>query len=237
MPTLALTPEGGDFGPADDGRDPASVPATNGTLQAGDGLAHAGDGRPLVESLDLPVLLVNRLFQPVQITTARRGFLLLYGGSALAIDEAGDLHDFQSWKRLPVRDADDGLPIVGGALRVPRVLHLRRYDRARRPTVRLTRRNLMLRDGHQCQYCLRRPSLRDLNIDHVVPRSRGGEDTWENLVTACRACNLRKGRRTPEEAAMRLVRPPSKPRWSTSAQLLLGSPHPFKEWDPFLKAG
>jgi 5-methylcytosine-specific restriction endonuclease McrA len=173
----------------------------------------------------------------VQITPARRAVLLLFGGAALAIDEAGDLHDFSAWRGLPVRDHDDGIPIVGGALRVPRVLHLRRYDRMRRPTVRLTRKNVMLRDGHQCQYCARRPSVRDLNIDHVLPRSRGGEDSWENLVTACRGCNLRKGWRTPDEASMRLIRAPLPPRWSATMQILIGTPHAFDEWSPFLKTG
>jgi len=95
----------------------------------------------------------------------------------------------------------------------------------------------MMRDGHQCQYCTRRPPVRDLNIDHVIPRSRGGQDSWENLVTACRACNLRKGWRTPDEASMRLIRVPVAPRWSTTMQILMGAPKPFKEWDPFLKAG
>jgi 5-methylcytosine-specific restriction endonuclease McrA len=187
--------------------------------------------------LELPVLVVNRFFQPVSVTTAKRAFLLLFGGSALAIDEAGDLHDFTAWRTLPVRDKDDELPVVGGALRVPRVLHLRRYERLRRPTIRLTRKNLMLRDAHQCQYCGRNPSVRELNIDHVVPRSRGGEDSWENLVTACRVCNLRKGWRTPDEASMRLLRKPIAPRWSTTTQILLGASNPFEEWEPFLKAG
>lgn len=187
------------------------------------------------DPLDLPVLVVNRYFQPVQITTARRAFLLLFGGAALAIDEAGELHEFGTWRTLPVRAGDDGLPIVGGSLRVPRVLHLRRYDRLRRPTIRLTRRNLMLRDGHQCQYCARRPKVSDLNIDHVVPRSRGGQDSWENLVTACRPCNLRKGWKTPDEASMRLIRQPVAPRWSMSVQILMGLPSTFEEWQPFLK--
>jgi 5-methylcytosine-specific restriction endonuclease McrA len=189
------------------------------------------------EPLELPVLVVNRFFQPVSVTTAKRAFLLLFGGAALAIDEAGDLHDFTAWRTLPVRDKDDELPVVGGALRVPRVLHLRRYERIRRPTIRLTRKNLMLRDAHQCQYCGRNPSVRELNIDHVVPRSRGGEDSWENLVTACRVCNLRKGWRTPDEASMRLLRKPVTPRWSTTTQILLGASNPFEEWGPFLKAG
>lgn len=187
--------------------------------------------------LSLPVLLLNRFFSPVSLTTARRAMVLLYGGSARAMDEEGETHDFGGWQQLPVRDVDDRLPIVGGELRIPRVLHLLRYERSPRVAVRLTRRNLMLRDGHQCQYCGRRPPVRDLNVDHVLPRSRGGADCWENLVISCRGCNLKKGRRTPEEAGMKLLRTPTKPRWSTTAHILLSMREPFSEWQPFLKAG
>lgn len=190
----------------------------------------------MTDVLSRPVLVLNRVFQPVQLTTAKRAFVLLYGGAAAALDESGEEYDFELWRSLPVREEDDAVPVVGGALRVPRVLHLYRYDRTPRVTVRLTRRNLMFRDAHQCQYCGKRPPVRDLNIDHVMPRSRGGDDTWENLVTACRVCNLRKGWRTPEEANMRLQRRPFRPKWSMTAQILLGSATKYREWDPFLKA-
>jgi 5-methylcytosine-specific restriction endonuclease McrA len=190
----------------------------------------------MTDVLSLPVLVLNRHFQPVQVTTAKRAFVLLYGGAASALDEEGEAYDFDLWRVLPVRDHDDGIPIVGGELRVPRVLHLHRYDRTPRVTVRLTRRNLMFRDQHQCQYCGKRPPLRELNIDHVLPRSRGGDDSWENLVTACRVCNLRKGWKTPEEANMALARRPFRPKWSMTAQILLGSGWKFKEWESFLKA-
>jgi 5-methylcytosine-specific restriction endonuclease McrA len=191
---------------------------------------------PMTDVLSLPVLVLNRHLAPVQVTTARRAVVLLYGGVALALDEGGESYDFEFWRHLPVRNGDDGLPIVGGALRVPRVVHLLRYERTPRVTVRLTRRNLMFRDAHQCQYCGRRPPLRELNIDHVVPRSRGGDDSWENLVTACRTCNLRKGWKTPEEADMHLERRPFRPKWTMTAQILLGSGWRFKEWEPFLRA-
>ncbi len=190
----------------------------------------------MTDVLSLPVLVLNRVFQPVQVTTAKRAFVLLYGGAANALDEVGEAYDFDLWRSLPVRDGDDVVSIVGGGLRVPRVLHLHRYDRTPRVTVRLTRRNLMFRDSHQCQYCGKRPPLRELNIDHVLPRSRGGDDSWENLVTACRICNLRKGWKTPEEANMNLARRPFRPKWSMTAQILLGSGWKFKEWEPFLKA-
>ena len=186
--------------------------------------------------LAIPVLVLNRNFEAVQLTTARRAFVLLYGGAAQALDEDGETYDFDVWRTLPLREHDDVIPVVGGGLRVPRVVHLQRYDRTPRLTVRLTRRNLMFRDAHQCQYCGKRPPLRELNIDHVLPRSRGGPDSWENLVTACRVCNLRKGWKTPDEANMRLARRPFRPKWTTTAQILLGASSRFKEWDPFLKA-
>jgi 5-methylcytosine-specific restriction endonuclease McrA len=190
----------------------------------------------MIDVLSNPVLVLNRVFQPVQLTTVKRAFVLLYGGAAHAVDEDGEEYDFDLWRTLPVRHTDDALPIVGGSLRVPRVVHLHRYDRTPKATIRLTRRNLMLRDSHQCQYCGQQPPLRDLNIDHVLPRSRGGIDSWENLVTACRFCNLRKGRRTPEEANMRLARRPFRPKWSMTAQLLLATATKYREWEPFLKA-
>jgi 5-methylcytosine-specific restriction endonuclease McrA len=95
----------------------------------------------------------------------------------------------------------------------------------------------MIRDQYQCQYCGKRPNQRDLNLDHVVPRSRGGQDSWENLVVSCRGCNLKKGRRTPLEAGMMLLRTPHVPKWSTATQILLVTREPYRQWEPFLKAG
>ena len=187
--------------------------------------------------LSVAVLLLNRFFAPIGLITARRGMVLLYCDHARALDEEGESHGFGTWRDIPLRDHDDVIPIVDGHLRVPRVMHLLRYDRNPRVVVRLTRRNLMLRDQHQCQYCARRPGVRDLNIDHIVPRSRGGKDSWENLVVSCRQCNLKKGRRTPDEAGMNLLQQPKKPRWSTTAQILLSTREPHPEWSPFLKAG
>jgi 5-methylcytosine-specific restriction endonuclease McrA len=190
------------------------------------------------DPLRLPVLVLNRVYQPVRITNVRRAMGLLFTDTARALDADGELFEFEHWLMLPVREnCDDGLTIVGGCLRVPRIVHLRRYARVRRSTVRLTRRNLMLRDAFTCQYCGHRRSVRDLDIDHVQPRSRKGEDSWTNLVTACQPCNRRKGRRTPNEANMPLMSRPRPPRWSTAVQLLAGTRRRYKEWEPFLQAG
>jgi 5-methylcytosine-specific restriction endonuclease McrA len=189
----------------------------------------------MADVLSQPVLVLNRHFAPVQVTAAKRAFVLLYAGTAVALDEHGEAHDFLRWRTLPVRPHDDVVPVVGGVLRVPRIVHLSTYDRAPRVTVRLTRQNLMLRDAHQCQYCGQKLPTRELNVDHVIPRSRGGPDSWENLVVSCRLCNLRKGSKTPDEANMRLARRPTRPKWTIAAQIL-GRGGRFAEWEPFLKA-
>jgi 5-methylcytosine-specific restriction endonuclease McrA len=187
--------------------------------------------------LTSPVLVLNRNFCAVQVTIAKRALVLLYSGHGRAMDERGELFDFDQWRALPVRPVvDDAVPIIGGALRVPRVLHLATYDRLPRAAVRLTRQNLMIRDAHQCQYCHRKLPPRDLNVDHVIPRSRGGPDSWENLVVSCRPCNLRKGSKTPDEANMHLARRPHRPRWTIAAQILCRGQR-YAEWEPYLEAG
>jgi hypothetical protein len=189
----------------------------------------------VTDILGFPVLVLNRNFDPIEVTSVRRALVLMYCGGAQAFDE-GELYDFELWRELTPRDEVEVIPIIGGALRVPRVLHLARYERRPRLGVRLNRRNLMFRDGFECQYCQGRPGLAHLNMDHVFPRSRGGPTSWENLVTSCRTCNLRKGGRTPDEANMRLARKPVRPRWSVATQITLRHPSPFREWVPFLKA-
>ena len=202
--------------------------------------ARAPPSRPRRRSdpLGLPVLVVNRFFQPVQITSARRAFLLLFGGAALAIDEARrDARLRRLALAAGARRTTTGCPWWAARCACRASCTSAATSGCAGRSSGSTRKNVMLRDAHQCQYCGRRPPVRDLNIDHVLPRSRGGADSWENLVTACRLCNLRKGWKTPEEAMMRLLRVPAPPRWSSTMQILLGTPSPFEEWAPFLKAG
>lgn len=188
------------------------------------------------EVLDLPVLLLNRYYVPIRVVTVRRALVLLYSGHAQALESTGELYDFARWARLPPGVDDDTIQLVNGVLRAPRVLHLSNYDRVPQLAIRLTRQNLMLRDQYQCQYCGKRPGPSELNLDHVIPRSRGGIDSWENLVVSCRPCNVKKGKLTPREAGMLLRRPPVTPRLSHAALLLRGMAPPFSEWEPFLEA-
>lgn len=179
------------------------------------------------------MLVINRNMQAVHITSARRALVLMWTEVARAVDASWQTHDFGSWSALPIRDGDLPLGTSRGTIRVPRVIQLTTYDRMPRATVRLTRRNVFLRDGHTCQYCARRGTARELNLDHVMPRSRGGPMTWENVVCSCRVCNLRKGGRTPVEASMHLIRKPVRPRWSPVLTQAFSPTRP-REWDPFL---
>ena len=186
--------------------------------------------------LAAPVLVLNRVYQPVRITTARQAFEMLFMGRARALDESSEPHDFAGWAGLALGPADDSIGTTLGPLRVPRILLLSHYARVPRTIVRLSRRNVFHRDGHTCQYCLRTLPVRELNVDHVIPRSRGGPSTWENLVTSCRPCNFRKGGRLPQECGMVPHRPPRPPRWSTAVQLFC-TRRRFAEWEPFLASG
>lgn len=184
--------------------------------------------------LQAPVLVLNRNFQPVRVTRARNAFVMMYVGSARALDSSFESYDWPEWAKLQAEAHDEVIGTLHGALRVPRVIVLISYNRVPRAAVRLSRRNVFVRDGYRCQYCAETPPIRDLNLDHVMPRSRGGKSTWDNLVTSCRPCNLRKGRYTPDELGMRLLREPVRPTWST-AQQLGSTPRRFAEWEPFLQ--
>ncbi len=183
--------------------------------------------------LNSGVLVLNRSFFPVHVTSVRRAFCLLYSGIAKAINSQYELFDFQSWSELSVHAHDETVGLVGRMIRVPRVVVLTAYDRVPRRNVRFSRRNIFLRDRNTCQYCGKSFSTADLNLDHVIPRSRGGVTSWENIVCSCIRCNKRKGGNLPQAVGMRLVVRPSKPRWSPRfAFTPRGNVH--REWLPFL---
>jgi 5-methylcytosine-specific restriction endonuclease McrA len=183
--------------------------------------------------LDSSVLVLNRLYQPIHVTSVRRAFALLYQGMARAIDREYRLFDFESWAALSAETHSDSVRTVNRLIRIPRVIVLVACDHLPRARIRFSRFNIYARDSNQCQYCGKRFPRSDLNLDHIVPRSRGGTTTWENVVCSCVPCNLRKGGRTPDEAGMGLLKKPTRPRWSPFHRI--GSRRPtYREWIPFL---
>ena len=183
--------------------------------------------------LETGVLVLNRVYQPIHITSVRRAFSLLYQGAAKAIDQEFQLFDFESWSALSVAVHDESVGTVGRRIRVPRVIVLMAYERMPKTRIRFSRFNIYARDENTCQYCgIRLPRV-DLNLDHVVPRSRGGATSWENVVCSCVPCNLKKGGRTPQEARMRLLRTPSRPRWTPLFRSATRRAF-YSEWRPFI---
>ena len=183
--------------------------------------------------LESGVLVLNRVYQPVHVTSVRRALSLLYQGVARAIDEQFRLFDFDSWSELAAAAHQDVIRTVTRRIRIPRVIVLLTYEHLPKARVRFSRFNIYARDDSTCQYCGRRLPRSELNLDHVIPRSRGGSTTWENVVCSCVACNLRKGGRSPDEAGMRLRRAPSRPRWTPVFRSATRRAF-YREWMPFL---
>jgi 5-methylcytosine-specific restriction endonuclease McrA len=183
--------------------------------------------------LNSSVLVLNRSYLPVHVTSARRAFSLLYQGIARVVNEQYQTFDFEAWSQLAVARDVEAIGTPGGLIRIPRVIVLIAFDRLPKRHVRFSRINLMARDSFSCQYCGAKPHRSELNLDHVVPRSLGGRSTWENVVTSCVDCNRRKGGRTPRQAQMKLRNRPERPRWTPLANLMWSSVR-YQEWRPFL---
>jgi 5-methylcytosine-specific restriction endonuclease McrA len=183
--------------------------------------------------INTSVLVLNRSFQPIHVTNVRRAFTLLYLGVAHAVDRQFRALDFASWSQLSAQAGDEVIRTVDKVILVPRVIMLQIYDRIPRAKVRFSRHNIYTRDANTCQYCGRQLDRSDLNLDHVKPRAQGGRTTWENVVCCCVTCNLAKGARTPEEAKMRLLRPPVRPRWTPTFRTGIEGIR-YREWRPFL---
>lgn len=193
-------------------------------------------------ALDARVLVLNRLYVAIRVISARRAFCLLAKDLAEVIHVSNGEYvnyNFTSWtevaelQRQYEPDQHDWVRTVRYEIAVPRIIRVLAYDRLPRQDVKLNRRNLFARDRNQCQYCGRHFPTSELSIDHVVPRALGGGDTWTNLVCACVRCNARKGGRTPDQAAMKLVRPPIQPRRNPVIALRLGHAK-YASWKTFL---
>jgi 5-methylcytosine-specific restriction endonuclease McrA len=194
-------------------------------------------------SLDASVLVLNKLFMAIHIISVRRAFCLLCKDLAEVVSlEDGQFttYDFASWREVSEyraqhfrQEDDDWVRTISSEIQVPRVIRLIDYDRLPKQTVKFNRRNIFARDNNQCQYCGKKFPTSELSLDHVLPRSQGGQSTWENIVCACVACNVRKGGRTPKEANMHLIRKPEKPKRSPMLSLKL-THRKYQSWRSFL---
>jgi 5-methylcytosine-specific restriction endonuclease McrA len=179
------------------------------------------------------VLVLNRAFYPVHVITVRKAYCHLYNGIAKAVDSQYRLFDFRSWSELSPTGSDEVVGTVDRLIKVPRVIVILTFDRFPRWGVRFNRYNIFTRDRNRCQYCGKNFDRGELSLDHVVPLSRGGETTWENVVCSCLKCNKKKGGRIPFNAGMSLLKKPVKPRWSPEFSVSFKTTI-YREWVPFL---
>lgn len=163
--------------------------------------------------LNKRVLVLNKSWIPVNITTVKRAICLLYSGLARVVHpKTYETYDFEQWQKQKTKCYLRG---VTSDIPVSEIIVLRRYNELRtRHRVPFSRVNLLKRDGHTCQYCGQKDKGSQLTIDHIVPRSRGGTTSWQNCVTACSPCNRRKGDRLLHELGYKLRKQPTMPVWA-----------------------
>lgn len=167
--------------------------------------------------LTAPVLVLNQNFEPLNVCSTKRALVLTLTGKAEVLEiSEGIVRAPNTW------------------VECPSVIRLQYMVRRPRRRVPLTRREVFVRDGYTCQYCGKRS--RDLTLDHIQPRSKGGQHTWDNLVSACYECNHKKGQHTPEQAKMRLHSVPREPRSNPYAVLrrFTSNGELVASWQPYL---
>jgi 5-methylcytosine-specific restriction endonuclease McrA len=164
-----------------------------------------------------PVLVLNASYEPINVCAARRAVILVLKGVAMMEEENGQhLHAARI------------------AINVPSVIRLLEYRRIPHQTRALSRKNILLRDRNTCQYCGKILAAGELTLDHVIPRSRGGASSWENLVACCHNCNRRKGSMLPHEANMRLTREPRAFNLHTSRHIMRLMGRSDTKWQKYL---
>jgi len=184
------------------------------------------------------VLVLNRLWQAVNVCSVRRALSLLFEGHAQVVWDTGagefETFSFNEWRDFSRAEPHpDSVHTVSFRIRVPRVILLLFFDRLPKQEVKFTRHNIFERDKCTCQYCGVVFERKDLNLDHVIPRDRGGPTTWENIVCSCIRCNTRKANRTPLEAGMSLIRKPKRPKWRPFVHVEFGMDY-HDSWKHFL---
>ncbi len=161
-------------------------------------------------------LLLNSTFEPLKVVSWKKAIIMVMLGKVEVVEE---------YERI-IRG-------ISFAIRLPAVIRLNRFIKRKPPLAKFSRQNLYVRDRGKCQYCGTPFEHKELTYDHVIPRSKGGQTEWTNVVTCCTACNLKKGGRTPEEAGMSLIRKPKVPIWIPLLTMSLGieeTPAPWKDY-------
>jgi len=172
-------------------------------------------------------LVLNQNYQAIHVIGWKRVMALLFTGQAEAVDDDLQAYNFEDWAELSSMMKDHPAGFVESPtmrIAVPEVIRLTKYNRLPKRDVKFTRRNIYEHYGYKCSYCAGQFATAELNLDHVVPKSRGGRASWENTALSCIPCNSKKANRTPEEAGMKLLVAPAKPKWQGIGKTISLSP-------------
>jgi len=184
------------------------------------------------------VLVLNRHWQAINVRTPAEAFCQMATNVATGLEIEREEHirpvTWDAWIRLPIREQDEAVHTVRGPIRVPTVIVAVNYAKVPIKRPKLSARGIRERDGNRCQYTGRLLHPHEGSLDHVVPRSRGGKDAWENLVWSAKEVNQRKADRLPHEAGLRLLAVPRAPR-ELPATAFIRNPHRVAEWKLFLQ--
>lgn len=178
------------------------------------------------------VLVLNKSWTPVGTSSLKRAMVLVFKETALIIEpEAYQLFTWDDWSKLRPCEGEDKLMSAHAEFRVPEVILLKSYDKYPKPRVHFSRRTLFKRDSQTCQYCGIQPGTDELTIDHIIPKAQGGVTSWENCALACVDCNRKKADKRPEQAGMKLLKQPKKPKFNLFKTDIK---KPIKSWEQFL---
>ncbi len=164
-------------------------------------------------------LILNRQFYAIQVVSWQKAITLLYRGHAVALDEECNRYNFDEWRELSQMIEDHPAGFVNSVsfkIAIPEVIALLFYDELPKGEVKFTRRNIYKHYNNKCCYCDKQFGTEDLNLDHVMPKSREGKSDWDNIVLSCIPCNTEKADRTPQEAKMKMHYQPARPKWKPS---------------------
>ena len=183
------------------------------------------------------VLVLNRNWQAINIRSPQEAFCMMAANVATGLDIEGENHirpvTWDGWITLPIRAQDNAVHTVRGQIRVPTVIVAVNFAKVPKKRPKLCAKSIRERDGNRCQYTGRLLKPDEGSLDHVLPRSRGGKDSWENLVWSSKDVNARKGNRLPHEAGLQLLSVPRAPK-ELPATVLIRNAHSVAEWKLFL---
>src|SRR5512137_1783925 len=183
------------------------------------------------------VLVLNRNWQAINIRTPQDAFCQMATNVATGLDIEGENHirpvTWEEWITLPIREGDHAVRTARGAIRVPTVIVAVNFARVPKKRPKLSARAIRERDGNRCQYTGRLLHPNEGNLDHVVPRSRGGKDAWENLVWSAKEVNQRKADRLPHEVGLKLLSTPRAPK-ELPVSALIRNAAEVEDWKLFL---